>query len=103
MENIDYIVVALYFLVLIGIGVWAYYRVSSSEDFYTAGGNLPWWLSGISHHVCGYGGVVFVAYAAVAYTHGLTISIWGAVGISLAKVGTTVLMAPRWSSLRARA
>ena len=102
MENIDYIVVALYFLVLIGIGVWAYFRVSSSEDFYTAGGNLPWWLSGISHHVSGYSGVVFVAYAAIAYTHGLTIYIWWAVGISLAMVGTTFLIAPRWSRLRSK-
>ena len=102
MENIDYIVVALYFLVLIGIGVWAYFRVSSSADFYTAGGNLPWWLSGISHHVSGYSGVVFVAYAAIAYTHGLTIYIWWAVGISLAMVGTTFLIAPRWSRLRSK-
>ncbi len=102
MENIDYIVVALYFLVLIGIGVWAYFRVSSSEDFYTAGGNLPWWLSGISHHVSGYSGVVFVAYAAIAYTHGLTIYIWWAVGISIAMVGTTFLIAPRWSRLRSK-
>src|SRR5690606_21198990 len=102
MENIDYIVVALYFLVLIGIGVWAYFRVSSSADFYTAGGNLPWWLSEISHHVSGYSGVVFVAYAAIAYTHGLTIYIWWAVGISLAMVGTTFLIAPRWSRLRSK-
>lgn len=102
MENIDYIVLASYFLVLIGIGVWAFSRVSSSADFYTAGGNLPWWLSGISHHVSGYSGVVFVAYAAIAYTHGLTIYIWWAVGISIAMVFTTFFIAPRWSRLRSK-
>lgn len=102
MENVDYIVLAAYFFVLIGIGVWAYFRVSSSADFYTAGGNLPWWLSGISHHVSGYSGVVFVAYAAIAYTHGLTIYIWWAVGIAIAMVGTTFVIAPRWARLRAK-
>lgn len=102
MENIDYIVLASYFFVLIGIGVWAYFRVRDSADFYTAGGNLPWWLSGISHHVSGYSGVVFVAYAAIAYTHGLTIYIWWAVGIGLAMIGTTYFIAPRWSRLRAK-
>lgn len=102
MENIDYIVLAAYFFVLIGIGVWAYFRVSSSADFYTAGGNLPWWLSGISHHVSGYSGVVFVAYAAIAYTHGLTIYVWWAGGISLAMIFTTFFIAPRWSRLRSK-
>lgn len=102
MENIDYIVLGAYFFVLIGIGVWAYFRVNSSADFYTAGGNLPWWLSGISHHVSGYSGVVFVAYAAIAYTHGLTIYVWWAVGISLAMVLTTAFIAPRWSRLRTK-
>src|SRR5690606_10158652 len=102
MENIDYIVLGAYLFVLIGIGVWAYFRVNSSADFYTAGGNLPWWLSGISHHVSGYSGVVFVAYAAIAYTHGLTIYVWWAVGISLAMVLTTAFIAPRWSRLRTK-
>ncbi len=100
MENTDYLVLAAYFFVLIGIGVWAYFRVQSSADFYTAGGNLPWWLSGISHHVSGYSGVVFVAYAAIAYTHGLTIYIWWAVGIGIAMIGTTFFIAPRWARLR---
>lgn len=100
METIDYVVLAGYFFVLIGIGFWGYARVKSSADFYTAGGKLPWWLSGISHHVSGYSGVIFVAYAAIAYTHGLTIYIWWAVSISIALVGTILFIAPRWARLR---
>ena len=101
METIDYVVLAVYFFVLIGIGLWGYTKVSSSADFYTAGGKLPWWLSGISHHVSGYSGVVFVAYAAIAYTHGLTMYIWWAVSIAIAMVGTVLFIAPRWARLRA--
>lgn len=100
METIDYVVLGGYFFVLIAIGLWGYSRVSSSADFYTAGGKLPWWLSGISHHVSGYSGVVFVAYAAIAYTHGFTIYVWWALSIAVAMVGTILFIAPRWARLR---
>lgn len=101
MEQIDYLVLAAYFFLLIAIGFWGYTKVKSSADFYTAGGKLPWWLSGVSHHVSGYSGVVFVAYAAIAYTHGLTLYVWWAVSIAIAMVGTIWLIAPRWARLRA--
>lgn len=100
MEQLDYIVLGAYFFVLIAIGFWGHARVKSSADFYTAGGKLPWWLSGVSHHVSGYSGVVFVAYAAIAYTHGFTVYIWWAVSIAIAMVGTIWLIAPRWARLR---
>ena len=100
MENTDYLVLAAYFFVLIGIGVWAYFRVQSSADFYTAGGNLPWWLSGISHHVSGYSGVVFVAYAAVCYTHGFTMYIWWAFPVAIVITGSAKIFPVYWVRLR---
>ncbi|MFZ2792176.1 MAG: sodium:solute symporter, partial [Bacteroidales bacterium] len=69
MQPIDYTILIVYFLLLISVGVWAATRVRNSADYFTAGGRLPWWLTGISHHVSGYSGAVFVAYAGVAYTH----------------------------------
>lgn len=102
MNNLDYFVLILYVVILLGIGAWAYRRVSSSADFYTAGGKLPWWLSGISHHVSGHSGVVFVAYAAIAYSYGFTIYVWWAFGISMAMIGTTFFIAPRWARLRTK-
>ncbi len=102
MGNLDYIVLFVYFFVLISMGVWGYTRIKSSDDFYTAGGKLPWWLSGISHHVSGYSGAVFVAYAAIAYTHGFTLYVWWAFGISVAMVATTFIIAPRWARLRSK-
>ena len=101
METIDYVVLVAYFLMLVVIGFIGYLKVKNSADFYTAGGKLPWWLSGISHHVSGYSGAVFVAYAGVAYTHGFTLYIWWAFGIAMAMVLTTFLIAPRWARLRA--
>jgi len=103
MATIDYVVLGIYFFVLLSMGVWGYTKVKSSADFYTAGGKLPWWLSGISHHISGYSGAVFVAYAAVAYTHGFTLYIWWAVSIAIAMIGTTFIIAPRWARLRSKA
>lgn len=102
MQLIDYIILVVYFLLLISVGVWASRRVHNSADYFTAGGKLPWWLTGISHHVSGYSGAVFVAYAGVAYTHGFSLYIWWAGGIFLSTVIAAYVVAPRWSRLRSR-
>ncbi|HLF34691.1 MAG TPA: sodium:solute symporter family protein [Cyclobacteriaceae bacterium] len=100
MHIIDWLILALYFTLLIGIGGWAYLRVHNSADFFTAGGKLPWWLTGVSHHVSGYSGAVFVAYAGVAYTHGFSLYIWWACAVALATLVSAFIIAPRWSKLR---
>lgn len=87
---------------MIIIGFWSYRRISDSGDFFVAGGKLPWWLSGISHHISGYSGAVFVAYAAIAYTHGFTIYVWWAFTISIAVFTGAFIIAPRWSRLRSK-
>ena len=100
MELLDWIVLAFYFILLLSIGLWAYSKVKNSADFYTAGGKLPWWLSGVSHHVSGYSGAVFVAYAGIAYTHGFTLYVWWAFTVSIATLLAAFYIAPRWSRLR---
>lgn len=102
MQPIDYIILVVYFLLLISVGVWAYRRVHNSADYFTAGGKLPWWLTGISHHVSGYSGAVFVAYAGVAYTHGFSLYVWWAGGIFISTIFAAYVVAPRWSRLRSR-
>jgi len=48
-SSIDWLIVALVFLITLGIGIWAS-RTSgrSFKDYFLAGGNLPWWLLGVS-------------------------------------------------------
>lgn len=101
MQTIDYVVIALFFAVIAGIGLTALRKIRGSNDYFVAGGKIPWWLGGISHHVSGYSGVVFVGYAAIAYNHGFTLYVWWAGGIVLACIGGACWFAPRWSRLRA--
>lgn len=100
MHQYDWIALFLFFGVMVVIGFWSFRRISDSGDFFVAGGKLPWWLSGISHHISGYSGAVFVAYAAVAYTHGFTIYIWWSFMIAIAVFVGAFIIAPRWSRLR---
>ncbi|WP_338564732.1 hypothetical protein [Erwinia sp. E_sp_W01_6] len=55
---------------------------------------MPWWLSGVSHHMSGYSAAVFVAYAAVAYNVGITIYFWWAFPISIAVLLGAAIFAP---------
>lgn len=99
-SNIDFIVICAFFLAMIIIGIYAYFKNKNSEDFFVAGGNLPWWLSGISHHVSGYSGAVFVAYAALAYTHGFSLYVWWAFTIGVAVIATAKIFPTYWVRLR---
>ena len=102
MGILDWLVVGGYFIVMVGIGMWAKARVHDSRDFFTAGGRMPWWLSGISHHMSGYSSAVFVGYAAIAYTQGFVLYVWWALGITFAMVVGAFVFAPRWPRLRQR-
>jgi solute:Na+ symporter, SSS family len=102
MDLIDWLVVGGYFVVMVCIGLWARSRIHDSRDFFTAGGRMPWWLSGISHHMSGYSSAVFVGYAAIAYTEGFVLYVWWALGITFAMVVGTFLFVPRWPRLRQR-
>ncbi|MFU2016006.1 sodium:solute symporter family protein [Peribacillus butanolivorans] len=100
MYFLDWLVIGVFFLIMLCIGFWSFGKVKGSKDFFVAGGNLPWWLSGISHHVSGHSGAVFVAYAALAYTHGFSLYIWWAVPIFLVCFVGAFKIAPRWARLR---
>src|SRR3979411_1577046 len=87
---------------MIVIGIGAKSRVHDARDYFTAGGKMPWWLAGISHHMSGYSAAVFVAYAAVAYNYGFTLYVWWAFAIAVAVMVGAFTIAPRWSRLRAK-
>jgi len=76
--------------------------VKNASDYFTAGGEMPWWLSGISHHMSGYSSAVFVGYAAIAYTVGFSLYIWWACTICLALLIGYRIFPPRWARLRQR-
>lgn len=46
---LDWAIIGAYFLLALGVGIWASRVVgNSATGFFLAGRNMPWWLLGIS-------------------------------------------------------
>ncbi|KAF4406231.1 MULTISPECIES: sodium:solute symporter family protein [Streptomyces] len=102
MHALDWTVVCGYFGVMVAIGWWSRRRVHDVKDFYLAGRRMPWWLTGISHHMSGYSAVMFVAFAGVAYTDGITVYFWAFATIGIGTAIGAWLFAARWNRLSSR-
>ncbi len=102
MTGLDWLVLGLYFLLMIVIGFWSHRQVKTTSDYFTAGGRMPWWLAGVSHHMSGYSAVVFVGFAAIAYSVGFTLYVWWAFAIAVGVLIGAMIIAPRWARLRMR-
>lgn len=102
MAPLDWAALGGYFLVMLLIGLWSHRRIGNVSDYFTGGGRMPWWLSGISHHMSGYSAAVFVAYAAIAYSYGITVYVWAFLPLAFGTAVGAWLFAPRWQRLRKR-
>ncbi|MER5373763.1 sodium:solute symporter family protein [Streptomyces sp. NPDC002553] len=102
MNGLDWAVLIGYFGVMVAIGFWSHKRVDDVSDFFTAGGRMPWWLSGISHHMSGYSAVMFTGYAGIAYTYGVTSFVTWSFPIAIGIAIGSKLFAPRINRLRSR-
>jgi Na+/proline symporter len=102
MNSLDWAVLIGYFGVMIAIGVWSHKRVDDVSDFFTAGGKMPWWLSGISHHMSGYSAVMFTGYAGIAYQYGVTSYVTWSFPIAIGIAIGARLFAGRLNRLRSR-
>ena len=100
MKILGWLVLGAYFILMIGVGAFARKKVKNASDFFTAGGSMPWWLAGISHHMSGYSSAVFVAYAALAYTSGITVYFWWACSICLSLLIGLRIFPAKWARMR---
>ncbi|MER7397120.1 sodium:solute symporter family protein [Streptomyces sp. NPDC000151] len=102
MNGLDWTVLIGYFGVMVAIGVWSHKRVDNVSDFFTAGGRMPWWLSGISHHMSGYSAVMFTGYAGISYQYGITSYVTWSFPIAIGIAIGARLFAGRLNRLRSR-
>ncbi len=102
MNSLDWTVLIGYFGVMVAIGLWSHKRVDNVSDFFTAGGKMPWWLSGISHHMSGYSAVMFTGYAGIAYKYGVTSFVTWSLPIAIGIFIGAKLFAPRLNRLRSK-
>ena len=73
---VDYTLVAIYFLFVLGIGWAAKSKVSSSIDFFLSGRSLPAWVTGLAFISANLGAVEIVGMSANGVQYGLASSVW---------------------------
>ncbi len=69
-NSIDYLLIALYFVIVIWVGFYAAKKNRGSDDFFKASGQVPWFMAGVSSWVAGFSAYMFVAAAGYTYKHG---------------------------------
>jgi len=99
MAGPDWIMVAGYFVIMLGIGAWFYSRMRGVKDYFSGGNRIPWWLSGVSFYMSSFSVAAFVFYPSLCYRHGwvgVTL-LWVAVPATLFGV---LFFAARWRRAR---
>ncbi len=107
MENIghgslgtaDYIVLAGYFVLMLGIGIYFYKYMKGMKDYFSGGNRIPWWLSGASYYMSSFSVFAFVSFSAIAYKYGL----FGVLLLTDSVVGvifSMYFMAKKWRRAR---
>ncbi len=72
LQSYDYIIIAGYFLIILGTAAYFSKRTKLSRDFFIAGGTMPWWLAGISFFMASHSALSFVMYGQLGYKYGIT-------------------------------
>ena len=62
MSSLDYVVLAVYLAGTLGLGIFFYFRNKTSEDMFSAGGQSPWWVSGLSSFMTVFSAATFVVW-----------------------------------------
>ena len=95
LQTIDYAAILLYMMMVSGIGMYLGRYVKNINDYFKGGNSVSWVANGISNFMTMFSTSIFVAYAGIAYTHGLVALtvIWCSVPPS---VFAALVLAKRW-------
>ncbi|HEY2805197.1 MAG TPA: sodium:solute symporter family protein [Gemmatimonadales bacterium] len=100
--TIDYAILALYFVFVLGIG-WVLRRgVKSSQDFFLAGRSIPTWIAGLAFLSANLGAQEVIGMGASGAKYGMMTSHFYWVGAIPAMVFVGIFMMPFYYGSRAR-
>ena len=100
--TIDYTILIIYFVFVLGIG-WALRRViRSSEDFFLSGRSIPAWIAGLAFISANLGAQAVIGMAASGAKYGIMTSHFYWVGAMPAMVFVGLFMMPFYYGSRAR-
>ena len=99
---VDYALVAVYFAVVLGIGLAARRRVSDSLDFFLSGRSLPAWVTGLAFISANLGAVEIIGMSANGAQYGMATMHYFWVGAVPAMLFLGVVMMPFYYGSKVR-
>jgi SSS family solute:Na+ symporter len=99
---VDYVLIAVYFVVVLMIGVAARRRVSDSLDFFLSGRSLPAWVTGLAFISANLGAVEIIGMSANGAQYGLPTMHYFWVGAVPAMLFLGVVMMPFYYGSKVR-
>ncbi|ARF55702.1 sodium:solute symporter family protein [Streptomyces gilvosporeus] len=101
-NGLDYTLLALYFVVVLGIGFAARRSVKTSLDFFLSGRSLPAWVTGLAFVAANLGATEILGMAATGAQYGVAVVHWYWIGAIPAMVFLGLVMMPFYYRSRVR-
>lgn len=99
LNNWDWVVIGFYFTFIIGIGLLFKHVNRNASDYFRGGGNMLWWMAGMSAMMAGLSTWSFTGAAAKVYETGFLLPLTWMIGIPITVV-ILWFMAPRFRQMR---
>jgi solute:Na+ symporter, SSS family len=91
---VDVVIVAFYFALVLGIGLYLRGRSNTGEDFFMAGREMTAWVAGLSFLSANLGSLELMGWAAAAYQYGILATHWYWIGAIPAMLFLALVMMP---------
>jgi solute:Na+ symporter, SSS family len=91
---VDLVIVALYFLLVLGIGFYLKRFATTGEDFFLAGREMTAWVAGLAFVSANLGSLELLGWAGSAYQYGVLAAHWYWIGAIPAMVFLGIVMMP---------
>lgn len=92
--SVDALIIILYFIAMIGIGLYYRRKVNTSEDYFLSGKKLSFWIIGMSIVATDIGAVEFVGLAGQAYRFGIVAGNYDWIGSVPAMILAAMVFVP---------
>src|SRR5690349_20207640 len=94
LSAVDLIVIALYFVMVLGIGFYLKKYTNTGEEFFLAGRDMTAWVAGLSFVAANLGSLELMGWAGSAYQYGILATHWYWIGAIPAMLFLGLVMTP---------
>ncbi len=94
LSPVDLVVIGLYFVMVLGIGIYLKRYTKTGEDFFLAGRDMTSWIAGLSFVAANLGSLELMGWAASAYQYGILATHWYWIGAIPAMLFLGIVMMP---------